>query len=137
VRPPKTFVSRVRIEIGIGVTVVSAVTSRPPFDRTLNCSRSSESEEVLKRFRGGVSSVSPETMVTGSDTETSVEVVSDRPEDSLPLYFSRESTVDGEGRDESDGEGRNDIKVLVEVGKFDRRERSFFREYFANVVVVG
>lgn len=75
--------------------------------------------------------------ITGSDTETSVEVVSDRPEDGLPLYFSRESTVDGEGRDESDGEGRDDIKVLVKVGKFNGRERSFFREYFANVVVVG
>ena len=53
--------------------------------------------------------------LTGSDTETSVEVVSDRPEDSLPLYFSRESTVDGEGRDESDGEGRDEVDVLVEV----------------------
>ena len=35
VGPPETFMGRVRVELGVGVSVVSSVSSRPPFDRSL------------------------------------------------------------------------------------------------------
>lgn len=31
-RPPETLVSRVRVELGVGISVVSSVSTRPPFD---------------------------------------------------------------------------------------------------------
>jgi hypothetical protein len=63
-RPPETFLSRVRVEVGVGVAVVSAVAARPPLDGSLNGSGSSEGEEVLEREGSGVGTVSPKTMVT-------------------------------------------------------------------------
>lgn len=112
VRPPESLVSRVRVEVGIGVAMVSTVTTRPPFDRTFNCARSSESEEILQRKRSRVCLVCPQTMVTCRHSETSVEVVQDRPEGGLPPDFCRKSTIDGKDGDHGESESRNDVYVL-------------------------
>lgn len=77
VSPPETLVSRVRVELGVGITVMGAVTSGPPFDRALNGTGTSEGQGVLQGDGSVVGSVSPETVVTGGDTKTSNEVVDD------------------------------------------------------------
>ena len=46
--PPETVMTIVRIEVCISITVVRAVMSTPPFDRTLNGTRSGDSEKKLK-----------------------------------------------------------------------------------------
>ena len=64
VRPEETLVRGVGIEIGVGVSVMRSMSSRPPLDRSFDGSGPTEGEEVLKRKRGGVGSVRPESMVT-------------------------------------------------------------------------
>ncbi len=50
----KTFSNGVWILVGVGVSVVCSVISRPPSDRTLDCSTSNGRQEDLQRCRGGV-----------------------------------------------------------------------------------
>lgn len=38
--PPETLVSRVRVKLGVGVPMMRTMTSRPPLDGPLNCTRS-------------------------------------------------------------------------------------------------
>lgn len=54
VRPQEAFVGIVWVEVGVGVAVVSTVTSCPPFDGTFDGTCASESEEVLEWLRGVV-----------------------------------------------------------------------------------
>jgi len=58
-RPPETLVGRVRVELGVGVSVVCSMASRPPFDRALNSTGAGKGQGVLQRQRGVVRSVSP------------------------------------------------------------------------------
>lgn len=58
-RIPETLVGVVRVEVGIGVTMVCAVTPRPPLDGTLYCSSTRKRQEILKRQRGIVRAMSP------------------------------------------------------------------------------
>lgn len=44
----ETFVGVVGIQFGVGVTMMSAVTTRPPFNGTFNSARASNSKEVLQ-----------------------------------------------------------------------------------------
>jgi hypothetical protein len=46
-RVPETLVGVVRVEVGVGVTMVSAVTTRPPLDGTLNGTGAGHGQEVL------------------------------------------------------------------------------------------
>lgn len=47
----QSFVGVIGVKIGVGISVVSAVTSRPPSNGALGSTCSSESEEVLQRSR--------------------------------------------------------------------------------------
>jgi hypothetical protein len=66
--PPEPFVGRVRVEAGVGVTVVCSVTSGPPFDGSLDSSSSSAGEDVFERARSGVRSVGPQSLQTRNDS---------------------------------------------------------------------
>ena len=77
VSPPETLMSRVGVKFGVGVAVMSSMTSRPPLDGALNSTGSCDGKAVLKRSRGVVRSVGPQAMVSGSDTQTSNVVVYD------------------------------------------------------------
>jgi len=98
VRPPESFVRRVRVEIRIRVAVVSAVTPTPPLDRSFYGSRSSESEEILKRKTRGIRSVRKKAVIPSGNSKSGVKVVKNRPQRRLPLDFGREGTVEGEER---------------------------------------
>lgn len=56
---PKAFVCIVRVEFSVGVSMVSTVTSRPPFDRALEGASAQDSENVLQRKRCVECTVSP------------------------------------------------------------------------------
>lgn len=60
--PPEPLVGRVRVERGVGVTVVSSVASGPPLDGSLDGSSSGAGEDVFERARGGVRSVGPKSL---------------------------------------------------------------------------
>jgi hypothetical protein len=57
--PPETFVGGVWVQLGVGISVVRSVSSRPPLNRPLNGTSSGSRESVLKRHGSVVGSVSP------------------------------------------------------------------------------
>lgn len=59
VRPPESLVSRVRVEVGVGVAMVSTMTARPPLDGTLDGACTSQSQPNLERLGGVVRAMSP------------------------------------------------------------------------------
>jgi len=50
VRPYETVVSAVRIEVGVGVTMVSAMATTPPFNTPLNGTSTEDCETVFEWF---------------------------------------------------------------------------------------
>lgn len=67
-REPETVVGIVRVQLGVGVSVMGAVATRPPFNGTLHSSGSCHCENILQRLGSVVGPVGPETMVPSSDT---------------------------------------------------------------------
>ena len=68
--PKETTVCVVRVELGVGVAVVSTVSARPPLDGAFNGTCAGHGQEVLEREGRVVGAVSPETVITGSYTCT-------------------------------------------------------------------
>ena len=68
--PKETTVCVVRVELGVGVAVVSTVSTRPPLDGAFDGTCSGHGQEVLKRKGRVVGAVSPKTVVAGSYTCT-------------------------------------------------------------------
>ena len=64
VRPEETLVGGIRVEVGVGISVVGAMASGPPFDGTLDGTCACEGESDLEWSRGVVGPMSPETMVS-------------------------------------------------------------------------
>jgi hypothetical protein len=115
VRVEKTLPDAVGVLVGVGVAVVSAVVASPPSDGALNGAAADSSQEDLERDGGGVGSVGPQAMVTGSDTETSGEVEGDGPDGGLQVERSPvcgDETTHGNADDENDIEP---VHVLVPV----------------------
>lgn len=84
VRPYKTVVGTIWIQVGIGVTVMSAVTTGPPLDRALYSASSSQSKSVLQWQRGIVGTMGPQTVITRCNTKTSYKVPKDREPKGFP-----------------------------------------------------
>ena len=111
----QTLPDTVGVLVGVGVAVVSAVVAGPPSDGTLDGATPDGSQEDLERDRRGVGSVSPQTVVTSGDTETSSEVEGDGPDGSLQVERSPvggDEAAHGDANDESDIEP---VDVLVPV----------------------
>lgn len=68
VRPPEALMRVVGVEVGVGVTVVSTVPTRPPLDGPFNGTSPGHGQEVLKRQRRVVRTVCPQTVVASGDT---------------------------------------------------------------------
>jgi len=58
-RPQETVMGAVRVQVGVGVTMVGTMTSRPPLDGTLNSTGSHETESVLEWQRGIIGTMGP------------------------------------------------------------------------------
>ena len=68
VGPEQTMVGAVRVELGVGVTMVGTVTTGPPLDGSLNGACACDCEDILQDFGRIVGSMCPEAMVTSSNT---------------------------------------------------------------------
>lgn len=117
VRVEETLANRVGVLLSVGVPVVGTVAARPPPNRTLDSSGTSGSEEDLERSARRVRAVGPETMVSGSDSETTVEVVGEGPDDRLELERSREGVDEAHQRNEEDEGDVEPVNVLVPVAQ--------------------
>jgi len=90
---------------GVGVTVMSAVVTAPPADRTFDGTATNSSEEDLKWKTGRIRLVCPKTMVSSGNAKTSPEVVYDGPNGGLPTKRRPESgnaAHDGNANDQED-----------------------------------
>jgi len=135
VSPPEPFVGRVRVEVGVGVTVVSSVSSGPPLDGSLNGTGSGTCEDVFEGSRGGVRSVGPQSVITSGNSQTGDEVVDDGPDGSLGVPVDIEHTIDGQGGGDSQGEERNPLNVLEQVAPSNRRQSLLSLNRAGDVVV--
>jgi hypothetical protein len=63
VGPPKSMLGSVGIEIGVGVAVMSTVTTSPPVYGTFNRTSACYCQGIFERTRRVVSAVSPQPMV--------------------------------------------------------------------------
>ena len=127
VGPPEPLVGGVRVELGVGVSVVRSVTAGPPLDRSLDGSGTSEGKSVLKRDRGVVRPVRPQSVIAGGNAEARDEVVNhpevsaeslsrawlqdSRPDRGLGVPVGRENTVDRNRRRNRDGQERDPLDV--------------------------
>ena len=68
VRIPEALVCIVGVELSVGVTMVRAVSSRPPLNGALNGTCACDRQCVLERLGGIIRPVSPETVVTSRDS---------------------------------------------------------------------
>jgi hypothetical protein len=96
--------------------VVNSVTIRPPSNGTFDGTRAHGGEVDLKRKAALVGRVRPHTMVTGSDTETSVEVVKACPEGSVELERNPVGGDEADDGNDDDECGVEPIDMLVPVG---------------------
>jgi len=116
----ETLTDRVGVLVGIGVSVVSAVTVGPPADRAFDGAGANSSKVDSEGKASLVRAVSPKAVVSSSDAEASVEVIDDSEHGRLPRQR------DPVGADESNqGNDQNEgcvepVDVLVPVGQSDR-----------------
>lgn len=99
---------------------MSAVGAGPPADGALNSTGTSRSEVDLEGVGGLVGSVSPQAMVTGSNSKTSVEVEDDSPDSSIE---AERDPVGGYEADERNNENESSIDpvdVEVDIGPIHR-----------------
>jgi hypothetical protein len=89
----------------------------------------------LKGQRRVISSVSPETVIAGSDPETSEVVVKDGEEEGLPLEGSEHGANETHGgRDGEDGEAEP-INLLVPILPGNRRKGFLCLQGMGHIVV--
>jgi hypothetical protein len=135
VRPEQTVVSSIGIEISVGVTMVSTVSSRPPLDRTLDGTSSGKGEDVLEGDRSVVGTMCPQTMVACSDTQTGHKVPKDGKDGSLELEGDGHKAVDSDEGCEGEGEGADPVDVLERITPGNWRKRLRVLERVLDIVV--
>ena len=135
VRVEQTLADGVGVLVGIGITVVSPVITRPPADGTFDGTTTNGGEPDTERKTSRVGAVSPETMVswwqilsvclisvtfqwgklTCGDTETSEEVIDDGPDSSLDLQGHPKGLDTAVHGDTDDEEDVQPVDMLVPV----------------------
>jgi hypothetical protein len=160
VRPEKSLGSSVRVEIGVGVSVVRAVAAAPIKYRALDGSCACRCKEILERLRSSISSVRPQSVetlpqsknvqisfsaiyplifnnaFTCGDSQARIKIIQHRPDSRGPRQRSRPPSPDS--KDVKDEKTRREIvvDVLDQVGPSDWRQRRLALEVFDDPVVV-
>lgn len=75
-------------------------------------------------------------MIAGSDSETGEVVVDDRPSQGGASEGGRQGAIEGEDGDDGQGQGRDDVDLLVEVSPGDGRERPLLTQGALDVIIV-
>lgn len=118
----ETFVGIVRIQLGVGVAMVSAVATRPPFNGTFNSARTSNSEEVLQWYRRVIRAVGPKAVVPSGNAKASEVVVEDGEEEGLPTEFGKGSANDAYNWGDAEDDDVEPVKVVAPVGPIEGRK---------------
>lgn len=130
----KTLPHGVGIFFGVGVSVVGAVTLRPPAGRTLHGTSANGGKVNAKGERALVAAMGPETMVSSGDSKAGVEVVwmlsvhepvsgavastkltNDGPDGSLELERDPVGGNEADGGNDEDEGSAEPVDVLVPV----------------------
>lgn len=69
-RPEQAVLRSVRIQVGICVTMMGTMATRPPFDGALDGARACEGESVFKGLGSVIGTMGPETMVSRGNSQT-------------------------------------------------------------------
>ena len=83
VREKQTILRVMGVLLGVGVTVVSAVVTRPMPDGTLVGTTVAKHQKDLDGGRGGVRAVRPQTVSSSGDTQTIKDMEGDTPDEGL------------------------------------------------------
>lgn len=70
VRPQQALVGRVRVEVGVGVSVMGAMSASPPADGTFDGTGSAQCEEILERLGRVVGTMRPKSVVSCGQTSS-------------------------------------------------------------------
>jgi len=135
VRPEKTPVCAVRIEVGVGIPMVGAMSARPPPDRALNGTRTKNGKEILQRLRCVIGTMSPESVVSCGNANCGHEVVDGGPDRRLPAQADCERANDAQEWGEPENSKVEQVKFLVPVAPSDGREGCLAAELVRDIVV--
>jgi len=113
----ETSAGIIGILISISESVVGSVTIRPPLDGALGGTRAEEGEEDAEGESSAVSSVSPQTVVSGSDTKTGEEIVGKGPDGGLEGKGSEGSQTNADKGDDGDNSSVEPVNMLRPIGK--------------------
>lgn len=109
----------IRVKVGVGITMMRTVTTRPPFDGALNGTRAGESESVFEGFASVISAMCPKSVISRRNSQTSHKVPEDREEASLPHELGVHCTPDSNGRCDGDSEHTDPLQLLQDVLSLD------------------
>ena len=119
VRVEETFADGIRILVGVGVAVVSAMATGPPSDGALDGTGTDGGEIDLEGEGGGVGGMGPQTMVAGGDADSGVEVVEDGPESGLELQGSEPGPIASDHGDHEDEVDVQPVDMFPPIGPGD------------------
>jgi hypothetical protein len=135
VGPEKTLVGVVRVELGIGVPMVSAVASGPPLDAALDGAGTCESEDILEGFRGVVGSMGPETVIACGDAEAGEVIVCDREKDGFPSKLGEVGADDAEDGGEGEDGDVEPVELVAPIAPREGRKGLLSLDGVVDVVV--
>ena len=122
VRVEETFVGIVWVQLGVGVAMVSAVATRPPFNGTFNSARTSNSKEVLQWYRRVIRAVCPKAVVPSGNAKASKVVVENGEEEGLPTEFGKSGANDAYNWGDAEDDDVEPVKVVAPVGPVEGRK---------------
>jgi len=118
----ETFMGIVGVQFGVGVTMVSAVTTTPPFNGTFHGAGASDSKEVLHWYCRIIRAVGPKAVVARGNAKASEEVVEDGEEESLPTEFGESSSNEAYNWGDAEDDDVEPVKVIAPVGPVEGRK---------------
>jgi hypothetical protein len=94
---------------------MSTMTARPPLNRTFYGTTTGETEKDSEQRCGTIGAMRPVSVVTGSDADTGDVVVNNRPDQSLGLKLSSESSIETNERSTAQKGNVDPIEMLVPI----------------------
>lgn len=131
----ETLVCIVRVEVGVGVAMVGAVTTAPPLDGALHSAGTCHGEKILEGERRVIRPVGPKSVVARGDTQSGHEIVEHGEEEGLPAKrreHGANEADDGGGGEDDDAQP---VQLIAEVLPRERREGLLGGECVLDIVV--
>lgn len=110
------------VKLGVGVAVVSTMTTTPPLDGTLNGTCTGRRQYILESRTRVIRAVSPQTVVASSNAKAGDKVVENGEKECLPAKGREESTNEANSGGDGEDNGAEPIDFLVPIFPLYRRE---------------